>query len=205
MKRKVLLFIKPGVALSKLQRNFMKKLHKNSNYFFMREFKKKVKKNERSGKKLYKQHYSIEIDVGYLVTKLRHLKDNIIFFIVNLYSLSFHNFRKNWPYVNKFLTNLGNVCLSVILEFFQSYVVCCMWLPAYIYLCRGLEYLLKIPYLILTWLDFLFSRHFVCLSDLCTYFGMSTCQIGLLVMEGYLILLCSFLGLFIYYKVFETL
>ena len=87
----------------------------------------------------------------------------------------------NGPYISTFQKILRNVCLSVILEFCLSSVicrlpsvVCCLWSvvydllsvicstsAAYTSLCRDLKYWLKVRYIILTWPNFLFSRLFL--------------------------------------------
>ena len=54
---------------------------------------------------------------------------------------------QNGPYIKMFQTNLRNLCLSVILEFYlssssSSVVAVCVLAPPYLSLCRSLEYLL---------------------------------------------------------------
>ena len=58
-------------------------------------------------------------------------------------------------YINTYQTNLRNDCLSVIL-----FVVVGVVAPAYTSLCIGLEYLLKVRYIILTEPDFRFATLF---------------------------------------------
>ena len=91
---------------------------------------------------------------------------NVLWFaiIVNLCWQTFCDFWKKTlnkngtqQYLNTFQANVRNVCLSVTLS------VVCGLLPAYPSLCRDLEYLLKIRYIILVNLkltDFWFSRPF---------------------------------------------
>ena len=68
---------------------------------------------------------------------------------------------QNGPYINTFKTDLGNVEFSVILELCLSssvvacchlsssiVIVICVFAPDYSSLCRGLEYLLKVGYII---------------------------------------------------------
>ena len=67
-------------------------------------------------------------------------------FIVKLCRQLLCDFRRK-PYISTFQTNLGNLCLSVILEFRLSSVFLFHFAPAYTILCRGLEYLLKAMYI----------------------------------------------------------
>ena len=75
-------------------------------------------------------------------------------FIVNLCKHFLCDCRKkvldqNGPYINMFQTNLRNDCLSVILEFCLLSSSVCVLAPAYTSLCRELEYLPKVRYIIL--------------------------------------------------------
>ena len=54
---------------------------------------------------------------------------------------------QNGPYINTFQKNLGNVCLSVILDFCQSSIVCCFSSSVFSLLRPG--NLLKVSYIIL--------------------------------------------------------
>ena len=73
--------------------------------------------------------------------------------MVYLYRQFFCHFRKkvldqNGPYISTIQTILRNVCLTVILEFSLPSSVC-VFAPAYTSLCRGLQYLVKVRYIIL--------------------------------------------------------
>ena len=59
----------------------------------------------------------------------------------------------NGPYIKMLQTIVKNVCLSVISAFCLLSVICSAYV-AYTSLCIGLKYLLKVQYIILTWLDF---------------------------------------------------
>ena len=91
-------------------------------------------------------------------------------FIINLCRQFFAVFERNvldpnWPYISTFQTILIIVCLSVIVEFClsSSIVLACVLAPAYTSLCRGMEYLLKVRYIIVVDPNrsgFWFSRQF---------------------------------------------
>ena len=71
-------------------------------------------------------------------------------FIVNFCRRSFCDFRTKRSqtkktYLNMFQTNLRDVCLSVTLEFYLTFVLA----PAYTSFCKGLKYSLKVRYIIL--------------------------------------------------------
>ena len=74
-------------------------------------------------------------------------------FIVNL-CRQFLRFPKkkvlgqNRPYINTLQTNLRNDCLSLILEFGLSSLSVCVLAPDSPRLRRGLEYLLKVSYIV---------------------------------------------------------
>ena len=82
-------------------------------------------------------------------------------------------------FINTFQTILRSVCLLVVLQFCTSFVVFVL-VPAYTSLCRGLDYLLKVRYIIVVVLNgsdsMIFSTFFCYGMEILPYVAENTSQ-----------------------------